>query len=109
MDEQRIGSTQFQVAPKLLGMIRRKHSSAAFSLQQKYLEKRKEIVGYQQEDGTNLYDAWERYKLLLKCCPRHKFSKMEITLTFTDGQKPTTCMFLDASNEKAYPIVVLSI
>lgn len=68
-----------------------------FFLTTKYLEKRKEIVGFQQEGGINLYDAWERYKLLLKCCPRNKFSKMEITLTFTDGQKTTTCMLLDAS------------
>jgi hypothetical protein len=45
----------------------------------KYLENRKEIVGFQQEDGKNLYDAWERYKLLLKRCPGHKFSKMETT------------------------------
>jgi len=63
----------------------------------KYLEKGKEIVDFQQEDEENMYDAWERYKLLLKNCLGNKFSKMEIELTFADGLMPTTCMLLDAS------------
>jgi hypothetical protein len=62
----------------------------------KYHEKRKQITGF-QEDEENLYDAWERYNLLIKRCPEHKFLEMKIALTFTDGLKPITRMFLDAS------------
>jgi len=63
----------------------------------KYLEKGKEVVGFQQEDEENLYDALESYEFLIKRCLGHKFLEMEITLTFTYGLKPTTRMLLDAS------------
>jgi len=63
----------------------------------KYLEKRKEISCYQQEHGEKLYDAWKKYKLLLKHCSGHKFSEIEIAWTFTYGFKPTTCMLVEAS------------
>jgi hypothetical protein len=63
----------------------------------KYMEKRRDIYSFQQEDGESLYDAWERYKLLLKGFPTHKFSAMEITLIFTNGLKTQTRMLLDYS------------
>jgi len=51
----------------------------------------------QQEDNENLYDAWERYKLLLKRCPRHNFSEQEVTFIFTNDLKTQTRIMLDAS------------
>jgi len=33
------------------------------------MSKRQEISSFQQEEGENLYDACDRYKLLLKGCP----------------------------------------
>lgn len=32
----------------------------------KYWEKRHELTNFMQGDGESLYDAWERFKLLLK-------------------------------------------
>jgi len=39
----------------------------------KYLERKHENCKLKQQDGENLYDAWERLKLLLKRRPRHNF------------------------------------
>ena len=38
----------------------------------KYLARKKEISSFKQQEGEVLYDAWERFKLLLKRCPGHK-------------------------------------
>jgi hypothetical protein len=62
----------------------------------KYLVRKKEISNFRQQEGEVLYDAWERFKLLLKRCPGHKFSDMYIMQAFTTGLKPNTRMFLDA-------------
>lgn len=59
------------------------------------MEKRREISSFQQEDRESLYDACERYKLLLKGCPWHKFSEIEVTLIFTNGLNNQTRMLLD--------------
>ena len=38
----------------------------------KYLTRKNEIFNFKQQEGEVLYDAWERYKLLLKRYPGHK-------------------------------------
>jgi len=43
-----------------------------------------------------IYDAWKRFKLLLKRCPGYKFSEMDIMQAFTTGLKLETQMLLDA-------------
>jgi hypothetical protein len=63
----------------------------------KYLARKKEISSFKQHEGEVFYDAWERFKLLLKRCPGHKFSKMDIMQAFTTGLKTDTRMLLDAS------------
>ena len=35
------------------------------------LERRGEIIILKQDEDESLYNAWERYKKLLKRCPRH--------------------------------------
>jgi len=61
----------------------------------KYMAKRREVSGFQKEDGENLYDAWEWYILLLKECPRHKFCEMEVTFIFINGLKPKLeCLYI---------------
>jgi hypothetical protein len=37
----------------------------------KFLERRNEIITFEQGDSDSLYDAWERFKLYLKKCPNH--------------------------------------
>ena len=34
-------------------------------------ERRREIIVFHQGDDESLYNAWERYKILLKRCPMH--------------------------------------
>ena len=34
-------------------------------------ERRGEIIVFKQGEGESLYNAWERYKRLLKICPMH--------------------------------------
>jgi len=94
MDEQRICLTHFKVAPKLFGtwdQLNRFFLSRFFPTN-KVHKKRKEISSFQPEDGETLYDAHERYKMLLKRYLEHNFSMMEITLTFTIGLNMQTCM-----------------
>ena len=40
----------------------------------KYLDKKQEIENFRQGESESLYDAWERFNLLLKRCPGHEFS-----------------------------------
>ena len=63
----------------------------------KYLAWKKDISSFKQQEGEVLYDAWERFKLLLKRCPGHKPSKMDIMQAFTTRLNPDTRMLLDAS------------
>ena len=35
------------------------------------LERREEIIMFKQREDESLYNAWERYKRLLKRCPMH--------------------------------------
>ena len=63
----------------------------------KYLARKKEISSFKQQEGEILYDARERFKLLLKRCPCHKFSKLDIIQAFIMGLKLDTRMLLDAS------------
>ena len=58
---------------------------------------KKEIPSIKQQNEETLYDAWERFKLLLKRCPSHKFTKMDIMQDFTIGLNLQTRMLLDVS------------
>lgn len=73
----------------------------------KLLKKRAEISGFKQGDTESLYDAWERFKLLLKRCPQHGFDILDQMQIFTHGMNVQTRMLLDASargsiREKTY-------
>jgi hypothetical protein len=63
----------------------------------KYWEKKQEISNFRQGESESLYDAWERFNLLLKRCPNHEFSDKQYLQIFTEGLTHNTRMFLDAS------------
>ncbi|PNX57313.1 hypothetical protein L195_g050337, partial [Trifolium pratense] len=63
----------------------------------KYLERKAEITSFEQGDSETLYDAWERFKLCLKRCPKHGLDNHTQMQHFTQGLRPQTKMFLDAS------------
>ncbi|MCI39621.1 hypothetical protein A2U01_0060853, partial [Trifolium medium] len=63
----------------------------------KLLEKRAEITNFEQGDSKSLYDAWERFKLLLLKCPDHGVDALAQMQYFTQGLRAQTRISLDAS------------
>lgn len=63
----------------------------------KYLDKKQEISNFRQGETESLYDAWERFNLLLKRCPGHEFSDKKYLQVFTAGLTNQNKMFFDAS------------
>ena len=45
-------------------------------------ERRREIVAFKQKEDESLYNAWERYKQLLRRCPMHRIEKITHMDTF---------------------------
>ena len=58
---------------------------------------RDQITRFTQKDGESLYDAWERFKEMLRLCPHHGFEKWIIVHTFYNGLSYTTKMTVDAA------------
>ncbi|MCH92537.1 putative athila retroelement ORF1 protein, partial [Trifolium medium] len=52
--------------------------------------RRSEINNFEQGDSETLCDAWERFKLLLKKCPKHGFDGLSQMQMFTQGLRPQT-------------------
>jgi hypothetical protein len=63
----------------------------------KYWEKKKEIANFRQRESESLYNAWERFNLLLKSCPNHEFTEKQYLQIFTKGVTHNNRMFLNAS------------
>ncbi|GAU44803.1 hypothetical protein TSUD_291960 [Trifolium subterraneum] len=63
----------------------------------KFLERRNDITNFEQGDSESLYDAWERFKLCLKKCPKHGIDNHAQMQNFTQGLRPRTRILLDAS------------
>lgn len=62
-----------------------------------FTERRAEIVNFEQHETESLYDAWERFKLLLRRCPNLNKNNMEHMKNFIKGLKSQTHMLLYAS------------
>ena len=56
-----------------------------------------QITWFNQKDGESLYDAWERFKEMLRLCPHHGLEKWLIVHTFYNGLSYTTKMTVDAA------------
>jgi len=63
----------------------------------KYWDKKHEITNFKQGESETLYDAWERFNLLLKRCPSHGLDEKSYLQVFTEGLSANNRMFLDAS------------
>ncbi|CAM8999299.1 unnamed protein product [Rhodiola kirilowii] len=46
---------------------------------------RNQIISFRSMDGETLYEAWERYKELLRLCPHHNLELWQIIDTFYQG------------------------
>ena len=58
---------------------------------------RMEVQTFRQKDGETLYEAWERYKLLIRQCPPDMFSKWTQLDIFYEGLGEMSKMCLDNS------------
>ncbi|XP_062116773.1 uncharacterized protein LOC133830740 [Humulus lupulus] len=57
---------------------------------------RGEINNFYQNEGESLYDAWERFKDLLRKCPHHGIEKWMLVHNFYNGLCGTTRTIIDA-------------
>ena len=58
---------------------------------------RKEITSFRQNEIESLFEAWERWKELLRKCPYHGIPVIIQMETFYNGLEPQTRLMLDAS------------
>ena len=68
-----------------------------YFLMSKYWDKKMEISNFKQGESESLYDAWERFTLMLKRGPNHELTEKQYLQIFTEGLKNNIRMFLDAS------------
>jgi len=70
---------------------------AQFFPHSKIVQLRNQITQFTQKDGESLYDAWERFKEMLRFCPHHGLEKWLIIHTFYNGLLYTTKIYVDAA------------
>ncbi|KAH9751794.1 hypothetical protein KPL71_014441 [Citrus sinensis] len=58
---------------------------------------RSEITSFHQFEDESLYEAWERFKELLRRCPHHGIPYCIQLETFYNGLNPSTRLMVDAS------------
>ncbi|KAH9781044.1 hypothetical protein KPL71_008308 [Citrus sinensis] len=58
---------------------------------------RNEIMSFHQLEDESLYEAWERFKELLRRCPHHGIPCCIQLETFYNGLNPSTRLMVDAS------------
>ncbi|XP_062083367.1 uncharacterized protein LOC133789582 [Humulus lupulus] len=63
---------------------------------------RGEINNFYQNEGESLYDAWERFKDLLRKCPHHGIEKWMLVHNFYNGLCGTTRTIIDAAAGGAF-------
>ncbi|CAJ2627735.1 unnamed protein product [Trifolium pratense] len=58
---------------------------------------RAQINGFRQRDNESLFEAWERYKEMIRICPHHGLENWLIIHTFYNGLLYNTKMTIDAA------------
>ncbi|XP_045802530.1 uncharacterized protein LOC123896150 [Trifolium pratense] len=58
---------------------------------------RAQINGFKQKDNESLFEAWERYKDMIRLCPYHGLENWLIVHTFYNGLLYNTIMTIDAA------------
>ena len=66
------------------------------------LERRGEIISFKQKEDESLYNAWERYKQLLRICPMHGIEQMTHIDIFNHALNYTSKGTLDAASGGAF-------
>ena len=65
-------------------------------------ERRGEIIAFKQKEDESLYNAWERYKQLLRRCPMHGFEQMTQMDIFYHAMNYTLKGTVDAASGGAF-------
>ncbi|KAL6559596.1 hypothetical protein OROGR_004713 [Orobanche gracilis] len=63
----------------------------------KTMKLKSEITQFRQMDGESLYEAWERFKDMLRRCPRHGFPEDQQLCFFYNGLMGDTRNFVDVA------------
>ncbi|XP_015947382.1 uncharacterized protein LOC107472371 [Arachis duranensis] len=71
---------------------------AKFYPPQKIIKLKTEVQTFRQMDGESLYEAWERYKALMRRCPPNMFSDWVKLQNFYEGLNPEARKGLDYSS-----------
>ncbi|KAK2457130.1 hypothetical protein QL285_004433 [Trifolium repens] len=58
---------------------------------------RAQINGFRQKDGESLFEAWERFKDMMRLCPHHGLEQWLIIHTFYNGLLYNTRLTVDAA------------
>lgn len=58
---------------------------------------RNHITTFRQTEGESLFEAWERYKDMMRLCPHHRLEKWLIMYTFYNGLLYNTIMTIDVA------------
>ncbi|GKE73023.1 zf-CCHC domain-containing protein [Tanacetum coccineum] len=66
-----------------------------------------DINNFQQEPDETLYQAWERFKELLKKCPQHYLTEMQEVILFYNGLEVTTRQILDSKEHLGQEVLKL--
>jgi len=56
-----------------------------------------QISTFVQRDDETMYEAWERFKDLLRLCPHHGLQKWMVVQTFYNGVTQPVCSMIDAA------------
>ncbi|KAK2370199.1 hypothetical protein QL285_083268 [Trifolium repens] len=62
-----------------------------------FLPRRADITGFEQGENESLYEAYERFKMVLRKCPNHCLDNMEQMHIFIRGLRMQSRMLIDAS------------
>src|SRR5436190_21384129 len=83
-----------------LGRIDQHFSTKIFSTYE-ITKLRSDITSFHQFDNESLYEAWERFKELLRRCPHHGLPKWMLVQTFYNGLSMNTQLIVDAASGRA--------
>ena len=61
------------------------------------LERREEIISFKQKEDESIYNAWERYKQLLRRCPMHGIKQMTKKDILYHAMNYTSKVIIDAA------------
>lgn len=75
----------------------RKKFMRAFYSPAKTDRKRKEIHNFLQQDGEELFEAWERFQRLLRQCPNHGFQEWYLMVLFYNSLIDSARMVVDSA------------